>query len=406
MADQRVDLNRATAEELGQLPGVGPVLAERIVARRESVGPYQRTSDVTAVRGIGETSYRALAGRLTVDSASGNSSGNGEEPRLTEHGASGEEESASIDERDSAETEAVDSREGAIEVVPPGESLSEEAMPSEGGATEPDEGRAASAAESGDREAQPPEELEAAVGLSDEPPTEGAGPDEETRAEARADQELPGVEPEPSTDAEDVRVEEASQVAEESDEGPTADERLSKARLGSPVETTEAASWWRRLSWLWTAVLGGLLGMVFALVAFAGINGSLDVGHSRAVLEIESTIRSLNAEVVTLKTDVDSLRRRLEALEGLTARMDQVESDISDLSAQTEDLAEQTGALEQSVDGLSMEVETVREDVTQLQDRAEQAQSFFSGLQMLLTDVFGEVEDASMSAPTPNPEGK
>lgn len=49
----RVDLNTAGAEELEALPGIGPVLARRIVAYREEHGPFKRVEDLMKVRGIG-----------------------------------------------------------------------------------------------------------------------------------------------------------------------------------------------------------------------------------------------------------------------------------------------------------------------------------------------------------------
>jgi competence protein ComEA len=53
-ADGGVDLNRATAGELENLPGVGPVLAERIVLHRELYGPFNTVEDLLDVSGIGE----------------------------------------------------------------------------------------------------------------------------------------------------------------------------------------------------------------------------------------------------------------------------------------------------------------------------------------------------------------
>jgi competence ComEA-like helix-hairpin-helix protein len=48
-----VDVNRASAAELEALPGVGPVLAARIVAYRDSAGPFESPEDLLAVRGVG-----------------------------------------------------------------------------------------------------------------------------------------------------------------------------------------------------------------------------------------------------------------------------------------------------------------------------------------------------------------
>lgn len=48
----RLDLNKATAEELDRLPEVGRKLAEAIVRFREKSGPFQRVEELLAVPGI------------------------------------------------------------------------------------------------------------------------------------------------------------------------------------------------------------------------------------------------------------------------------------------------------------------------------------------------------------------
>jgi competence protein ComEA len=55
-----VDLNRATAEELEALPGIGPALAERIVRHRNDRGPFARVEDLADVPGIGAAILEAL----------------------------------------------------------------------------------------------------------------------------------------------------------------------------------------------------------------------------------------------------------------------------------------------------------------------------------------------------------
>jgi competence protein ComEA len=55
-----VDVNRATAAELERLPGIGPALAQRIAAYRDSAGPFATVEQLERVRGIGP----ALRGRI------------------------------------------------------------------------------------------------------------------------------------------------------------------------------------------------------------------------------------------------------------------------------------------------------------------------------------------------------
>lgn len=56
----RLSINRADANELEALPGIGPALADRIVANRESEGPFQNTSDLLRVSGIGPVTLERI----------------------------------------------------------------------------------------------------------------------------------------------------------------------------------------------------------------------------------------------------------------------------------------------------------------------------------------------------------
>lgn len=56
----RVNVNRATAAELEALPGVGPVIAEAVVAHRDAHGPFASVDDLVAVTGIGAARVEAL----------------------------------------------------------------------------------------------------------------------------------------------------------------------------------------------------------------------------------------------------------------------------------------------------------------------------------------------------------
>jgi competence protein ComEA len=55
-----VSLSVATPAQLETLPGVGPVLAGRIVAHRESSGPFRAVEDLLEVPGIGEATLAAI----------------------------------------------------------------------------------------------------------------------------------------------------------------------------------------------------------------------------------------------------------------------------------------------------------------------------------------------------------
>lgn len=61
-----VDLNRATVEELDDLPGVGPATATAIVAHREEHGPFAGVDDLEAVPGIGPAKLAAIRELVTT----------------------------------------------------------------------------------------------------------------------------------------------------------------------------------------------------------------------------------------------------------------------------------------------------------------------------------------------------
>lgn len=56
-----IDVDIATAEELEQLPRVGPALAQRIVADRDSLGQFGSLDELGRVRGIGPAMLKLLA---------------------------------------------------------------------------------------------------------------------------------------------------------------------------------------------------------------------------------------------------------------------------------------------------------------------------------------------------------
>jgi competence ComEA-like helix-hairpin-helix protein len=56
-APVKVNINRASVHELAQLPGVGKVIAERIVSHRTRYGNFRRTEHLLMVRGISEKKF-------------------------------------------------------------------------------------------------------------------------------------------------------------------------------------------------------------------------------------------------------------------------------------------------------------------------------------------------------------
>jgi len=65
-SEVRLPLNSATAPELEQLPGIGPVLAQKIIEYRDQFGPFQRFEDLLQVEGIGPAKLEGLRDLLVV----------------------------------------------------------------------------------------------------------------------------------------------------------------------------------------------------------------------------------------------------------------------------------------------------------------------------------------------------
>lgn len=62
----RVNLNTATLQELDSLPGIGPVLAQRILDYRAQHGAFGTIEDIKEVKGIGDKLFSEIQERITV----------------------------------------------------------------------------------------------------------------------------------------------------------------------------------------------------------------------------------------------------------------------------------------------------------------------------------------------------
>lgn len=61
-----VNINTADVDTLTALPGIGRVLAERIVAYRRQNGPFRAVEEIMKVEGIGEKKAEAILDLITV----------------------------------------------------------------------------------------------------------------------------------------------------------------------------------------------------------------------------------------------------------------------------------------------------------------------------------------------------
>jgi competence protein ComEA len=62
-------MDRASADEMEQLPGIGAAMANRIVADRDSAGPFGSLEALCRVRGVGPTLIKRLRPMVTFSAA-------------------------------------------------------------------------------------------------------------------------------------------------------------------------------------------------------------------------------------------------------------------------------------------------------------------------------------------------
>ena len=62
-----VNINLAGEKELVKLQGIGPAKAALIIEYRKKHGPFEKTSDIMKVRGIGQATYENIIEFITVE---------------------------------------------------------------------------------------------------------------------------------------------------------------------------------------------------------------------------------------------------------------------------------------------------------------------------------------------------
>ena len=66
-ASNRVNINMATKTELTSLPGIGDVLADRIIRQREEQGEFETIADLQRVKGISKKKFEKLKPLIAVE---------------------------------------------------------------------------------------------------------------------------------------------------------------------------------------------------------------------------------------------------------------------------------------------------------------------------------------------------
>ncbi len=65
--DSRININKASVEELVELPRVGQAVAKRIVVFREENGSFKKVEDLKSVRGIGDKVFDQIRPSIRAD---------------------------------------------------------------------------------------------------------------------------------------------------------------------------------------------------------------------------------------------------------------------------------------------------------------------------------------------------
>jgi competence ComEA-like helix-hairpin-helix protein len=77
-----ININTATSEELQQVPGIGPVTADKILQMRKSYGAFKSVDDLLAVKGLGKKRLEKMRKYLTVSRAvASKPAANNQQPR-------------------------------------------------------------------------------------------------------------------------------------------------------------------------------------------------------------------------------------------------------------------------------------------------------------------------------------
>lgn len=66
LSQEKLDLNRATLEQLKTLPGIGEATAKKIIELRERKGGFKKIEELKEVQGIGEKKLEVLKNYLII----------------------------------------------------------------------------------------------------------------------------------------------------------------------------------------------------------------------------------------------------------------------------------------------------------------------------------------------------
>jgi|WetSurMetagenome_2_1015567.scaffolds.fasta_scaffold203652_2 competence protein ComEA len=64
----KININKATVDQLKEINGIGESYAKGIVAYREKNGPFKKIEDIKEVKGIGDKLFEKIKDQITIES--------------------------------------------------------------------------------------------------------------------------------------------------------------------------------------------------------------------------------------------------------------------------------------------------------------------------------------------------
>lgn len=358
-------LNQGSREELMALPGIGPVLADGLIAAR----PFETLEDAEVVNGISANIIKNLEEAVAEGDfeLSPESQENKEEKD--------ELSAAEIDQDLDEESELI--RQDLPESSEVKSELEE---------TDPESVSKAKAEDEALGESMPVESLdtlrEGEQVSSDEPVEE---------YEAVSDQTQAYSEPAPATLAANQPTEQVVDISTEEethfDEGvPKTEESVGKEDQVERKEVAEemgevTKSGVSVLVLIATSAFTALVTILLTLVVLAGINGSLKFATESDFRAMQRDAAQLSTQLETLQHDLTGLGDRVEALEGLNERMGLLEGAQEQLTSDLE-------VSNQRISEVQAELTDLEEEVKQQEERTQRFENFLVNLQALLSDLF------------------